>query len=141
MNNQQQRVSKSSGTLEAPPGVYWERTSLEFTLDTSGREWKHPMVTVIVMGKDKRFWQGNFGSKVADITLRVVGGTPDELRAIVKDPTDATSEDQLIANNNGSTRAEDSTTSMLTKKISASLLGAVVVVFGVLVSWLASRES
>jgi len=141
MNNQQQRVAKSSGTLEAPPGVYWERTSLEFTLDTSGRQWKHPMVTVIVMGKDKRFWQGNFGSKVADITLRVVGGTPEELRAVVKDPTDATSEDQLIANNNDPTRAEDSTTSMPTKKISASLLGAIVVVFGVLVSWLASRES
>jgi hypothetical protein len=78
----------SSGTLEAPPGVYWERTSLEFVLDTIsvGTEWNRPMVTVRVFGKDRRFWQGNFGSKVANITVRVVGGTGEEIDALVNPP-------------------------------------------------------
>ena len=79
----------SSGTLEAPPGVYWERTSLEFELDTTGNLWERPTITVIVMGKDRRFWQGNFGSKVADITLRVVGLTPEEMEGIIIPPIEA----------------------------------------------------
>jgi len=81
--NRQQRLS--SGTLEAPPGVYWERTSLEFQLDPT--EWTAPTITVIVLGKDRRFWRGTFGSKVADITLRVVGATAEELDALLVNPS------------------------------------------------------
>mmetsp|Transcript_3930 Transcript_3930/g.7489 ORF Transcript_3930/g.7489 Transcript_3930/m.7489 type:complete len:556 (-) Transcript_3930:1347-3014(-) len=76
----------ASGIIEAPPGVYWERTSLEFELDTTGTIWKRPEVTVAVMGKDTRFWEGNFGSKCADITLRVLGLTPHEMEALVLTP-------------------------------------------------------
>ena len=68
----------TSGILEAPPGNYWERTSLTFRV--SLRELKttfrgRPIITVIVYGKDTRFWQGNFGSKVADLSVRVLGNS------------------------------------------------------------------
>jgi len=75
---------KFTGALDAPPGVYWERASHEFELDTTGNTWRRPMISVVVMGKDKRFWAGNFGSKVADITVRVVGLNAEEMEALVK---------------------------------------------------------
>jgi hypothetical protein len=152
----------SSGILEAPPGVYWERTSLEFALDTitSGTEWNHPMVTVRVFGKDRRFWQGNFGSKVADITVRVVGGTAEEIDALVKAPGEVPEElggDNFDGDNNNEAAARDndggvsrsadpsrSTISPQPGTKAASLWGldAGVVVLGVLfLSWLFSKGS
>ncbi len=98
---------KFSGTLDAPPGVYWERASHEFELDTTGNTWRRPMIAVVVMGKDKRFWAGNFGSKVADITVRVVGLNAEEMEALVK-PTNemdrATENGQNNANNANNAR-------------------------------------
>jgi hypothetical protein len=55
-------------TLEAPPD-YWETASLCFenvSLEDFG------YLTFVVLGQDRRFWQGNFGSKVADCTVRVL---------------------------------------------------------------------
>ena len=103
---------KRSGTLEAPPGVYWERASLEFELDTTGNVWKRPMVTVAVLGKDQRFWQGNFGSKVADITLRVVGSTAEEMESLVKPLGEETSAGQNnnSSSNNSNVRGEETST-------------------------------
>ena len=101
-----------SGILESPPGVYWERTSLEFEfLKNNTIAWNRPMVTVIVFGKDRRFWRGNFGSKVADITLRLVGGTSEEIDSLVRTPEEvlgSTLEDNSSVGNetnrNGATR-------------------------------------
>mmetsp|Transcript_28433 Transcript_28433/g.30609 ORF Transcript_28433/g.30609 Transcript_28433/m.30609 type:complete len:246 (+) Transcript_28433:80-817(+) len=69
----------TTGILEAPPGNYWERTPpLVFRvslheLQASYRTGHRPSVTVIVYGKDTQFWQGNFGSKVAEISVRILG--------------------------------------------------------------------
>ena len=66
--------------LEAPPD-FWERASLvlEPTPDTH-------QVLIVVHGKDTHFWQGNFGSKVADCSVRVLG-TPEELTRVLRNPT------------------------------------------------------
>lgn len=79
---------KVTDTLEAPPD-YWERACLELQLDPS-RLRTGPQqpperqlgLYVVVMGKDRRFWQGRFGSKVADISVRVLG-TPEQLEGIL----------------------------------------------------------
>ena len=77
----------STGTLQASRGVYWERASLVSELGTlqeiSRRYLYGPVVTVIVVGKDSKFWAGNYGSKVADITVRVLGRTPEEIDSLV----------------------------------------------------------
>lgn len=65
--------------LEAPPD-FWERASLvlEPTPDTH-------QVLIVVHGKDTRFWQGNFGSKVANCSIRVLG-TSEELARVLINP-------------------------------------------------------
>jgi hypothetical protein len=65
--------------LEAPPD-FWERASLvlEPTPDTN-------QVLIVVHGKDTRFWQGNFGSKVANCSVRVLG-TSEELTTVLRNP-------------------------------------------------------
>ena len=39
-------------------------------------------VAMIVCGKDERFWQGNFGSKLCRASIRVLG-TQEEMRDIL----------------------------------------------------------
>lgn len=77
------RQLRLTGALEAPPGGYWERASLELEVDTT---WKRPLMIVLVGGRDGRGWAGNYGSKVADITVRVVGLAPEEMEALVIPP-------------------------------------------------------
>jgi hypothetical protein len=79
---------KITDLFEAPPD-YWERASLQLQLDPSclravpqppsGRQLG---LYVAVMGKDRRFWQGNFGSKVAEISARVLG-SQEQLESIL----------------------------------------------------------
>jgi hypothetical protein len=86
-NYQQQRRRldhKTTNTLEAPPD-YWERSSLELVYDhqllpttTSG----NLILMVFIKGKDQRFWQGIFGSRVTNISARILG-TPEELDTIM----------------------------------------------------------
>jgi len=153
-NNHQRRMS--SGTLEAPPGVYWERTSLEFVVDTTQMEWNRPMVTVAVFGKDMRCWRGNYGSKVADVTIRVVGGTLEEIDALVKPPEevhgslgeigggeDNNTSEAARENDGGVPSATDrsrsgTSTPPRTKPALLWMLEAAVV-SGVLLSWLFSK--
>ena len=123
----------SSGTLQAPPGVYWERAALEFVIDTAAQRYHRPTVTVIVMGKDQRFWQGNFGSKVADVTVRVVGATPAELEALsvtrnTPGVGGGTNNDEVVANHReiDATRQEDN------KSVPSLVM---VVLLGVWLSW------
>ena len=72
----------ATSTLEAPPD-YWARANLLFE-NVSLQEGAY-FLTVVVIGKDSRFWQGNFGSKVADIQVRVLGNEQ-ELSRILLSP-------------------------------------------------------
>jgi len=79
-----QRVGTSF--LDAPPD-YWERARVELQVqDLSEREGYNLMLHVVVYGKDRRFWQGLFGSKVADISVRVLG-TAEELADVLNPET------------------------------------------------------
>ncbi|CAB9520286.1 protein ligase MYCBP2 [Seminavis robusta] len=64
---------KRTNTLNAPAD-FWERASL--TLEPMAGAYE---VAIVVYGKDVPFWQGNFGSKVTDCQIRVLG-TPEELQ-------------------------------------------------------------
>ena len=56
-------------TLETPADM-WERS----TLILRGVALPHARyLTVILIGKDSRFWQGNFGAKVKECSVRVLG--------------------------------------------------------------------
>ena len=94
--------------LDAPPD-YWDRARLVLdnvpmlrtaitTTTTIGDEGNNNndataaaaaaaarFVTIAVTGKDGRFWSGNFGSKVADCSIRVLG-TPEELARVMIAP-------------------------------------------------------
>jgi hypothetical protein len=142
--NQPRRLS--SGTLEAPPGVYWERTSLEFQLDPT--EWTAPVVTVIVLGKDRRFWRGAFGSKVADITLRVVGATAEELDALLVHPRGEDNDDDDDGNreNEGSAASASAADGSMTglqqqQRTKQGELLTAFVILGVLLAMLFSKGS
>mmetsp|Transcript_32231 Transcript_32231/g.63810 ORF Transcript_32231/g.63810 Transcript_32231/m.63810 type:complete len:580 (+) Transcript_32231:2-1741(+) len=56
-----------SSLLEAPVDS-WERATVVFEPEPG----LHTIV-VVVYGKDRRFWQGTFGSKVANCSVRVLG--------------------------------------------------------------------
>eukprot|EP00536_Pseudo-nitzschia_multiseries_P016997 jgi/Psemu1/70048/estExt_Genemark1.C_13300003 len=87
---------KSTGTKELDFDS-WVRVSLDFnigTLEDIAREYRNfPTLTLIIRGKDKKFWAGNYGSKVADICVRVLGDTPNEIDALVLSP-----EEQRVLN-------------------------------------------
>lgn len=58
----------STGTLDAPPD-YWGIATL--TLEhVSLQEAK--CVSIVISGQDRRFWQGHFGSKVANCSIRLL---------------------------------------------------------------------
>jgi len=88
-NHQRALHQESTPILEAPPD-YWERASLYVSVQRA------TYLIILVMGKDSRFWQGNFGSKVADISARVLG-SPDVLDAVLLSRS-ATSGDNEGAN-------------------------------------------
>lgn len=65
----QRRVLRRMQTAELQaPADFWERTSL--VLEPTPRA--HDVV-MIVYGKDQPFWQGRFGSKITDCSVRVLG--------------------------------------------------------------------
>jgi hypothetical protein len=78
----QQRPIRRETTrqLEAPPD-FWERASLVLEPTPDAHQ-----VLIVVHGKDTRFWQGNFGSKVADCSIRVLGAS-EELTRVLRNPT------------------------------------------------------
>jgi hypothetical protein len=80
---------ESTPTLEAPPGDYWERAVVDLQIeywknhaDVQRSNSRPRFLTVVVIGKDLRFWQGRFGSKVADISVRIIG-SPQDLEMIL----------------------------------------------------------
>ena len=105
---------KSTPTLQSPPGDYWERTVLDLDIqywnpnanEASIQSRRPRFLKVFVMGKDSRFWQGRFGSKVADISVRIIG-SPEELGSIISSSVSNTSlsasADRTIDNGRGAT--------------------------------------
>lgn len=95
---QQQRPQslhrRATPTLQAPPGDYWERASLDLEVEywspSSSQQTNSDSINlprprflkIVVIGKDGRFWQGRFGSKVAGISVRILG-TPQELETVM----------------------------------------------------------
>jgi len=63
---------ETTGQRDAPAD-FWERSSLLFEPTREAHA-----VTVVVSGKDSRFWNGNFGSKCCHCSVRVLG-TEEEL--------------------------------------------------------------
>lgn len=56
----------NSGVLDAPPDG-WERARFVFAPVAGAR-----FVLVIVCGKDSRFWAGEYGAKVAEVSVRIL---------------------------------------------------------------------
>jgi hypothetical protein len=77
--NQRPLQRLATPKLEAPPD-YWERASLMLE-GVALPEARYLNVTIV--GKDGNFWQGTFGSKVAECSLRVLG-TPPELAQLLR---------------------------------------------------------
>jgi len=65
-------------TLQAPSDC-WERATLIFDRVSLPQA---QYLNITVTGKDSRFWQGCFGSKVANCSVRVMG-TPEELAQVM----------------------------------------------------------
>jgi hypothetical protein len=68
--------------LETSPDC-WETARIELPdlVDPAAAE----AIVLVVAGKDQRFWAGNFGSKVADCTVRVLGDEAELDRVLVPD--------------------------------------------------------
>lgn len=64
----QRRVLHSISTPELDaPADFWEKTSLVIEPTPGAHE-----VAICIRGKDRRFWRGNFGAKVAECSLRIL---------------------------------------------------------------------
>ena len=66
--NQRQVARLQTDVLDAPPD-HW--ATAELVLEHLSLETVN-FIAIEIMGKDQRFWQGNFGSKVADCSIRIV---------------------------------------------------------------------
>ena len=82
---------KSTPTLEPPPD-YWERAELLFATTSNAR-----YLSVIVMGQDAKFWRGNYGSKVTEISVRLLG-VPEEIQRFLIAPTTNTNTNNTSTN-------------------------------------------
>jgi hypothetical protein len=80
LDSQQRPIRReTTRQLEAPPDS-WERASLVLEPTPDAHQ-----VLIVVHGKDARFWQGNFGSKVANCSVRVLGAS-EALTRILRNP-------------------------------------------------------
>lgn len=92
----QQRVinQKSTPAIEPPPD-YWERAELLFSTTSNTR-----YLSVIVMGQDAQYWRGNYGSKVTEISVRLLG-VPDEIEPfLIAPPNNSRPATNTNTNNN-----------------------------------------
>jgi len=68
LNRQQQPIHRAHiGPVEAPVD-YWETARLIVGPLPGAQD-----IVMVISGKDARFWQGNYGSKAADCSIRVLG--------------------------------------------------------------------
>jgi hypothetical protein len=77
MNSEKRVIHQSSTSLLTSPADFWEKASLIIEPVEGAHE-----VAMIVCGKDERFWQGNFGSKICHCSIRVLG-SQEELQNII----------------------------------------------------------
>jgi len=86
----EQRVinQKSTPTVEPPPD-YWERAELLFSTPSHAR-----YLSVIVLGQDGKFWRGTYGSKVTEISVRLLG-VPEEIQPFLIASTNTTNNNTL----------------------------------------------
>lgn len=73
-------VARQATDRLSAPADFWERASLLFEPPNIPNT-AHQIV-MIVHGKDERFWRGNFGSKVTDCKVRILG-EPEELERVM----------------------------------------------------------
>jgi hypothetical protein len=71
---------QATPVLEPPPD-YWEKATLLVSIVPNVR-----YLSVIVMGQDGKFWSGNYGSKVTEISVRLLG-VPEEIQKYLVAPT------------------------------------------------------
>ena len=76
-NSQGRVIHRTSTSQLVAPADFWEKTTLTIDPVDGAHE-----VTMIVCGKDARFWRGNYGSKVCHCSVRVLG-TTEELENIL----------------------------------------------------------
>eukprot|EP00980_Cylindrotheca_fusiformis_P003973 scaffold874_cov126-Cylindrotheca_fusiformis.AAC.6 len=75
-SRQQRAIQRlSTAVLDAPPD-YWGKATLTFQPVSLRHPEEAKYVQIIVVGQDRRFWQGNFGSKVADCSVRILWNSP-----------------------------------------------------------------
>ena len=67
----------STPELQAPAD-FWERSSLILEPTNGAHE-----VIILVYGKDSNFWEGNYGSKVTECSVRILG-SEEELSQILR---------------------------------------------------------
>jgi len=76
-NSQRRIIHRTSTSQLTAPADFWEKATLTIDHIDGAHE-----VTMVVHGKDARFWQGNFGSKVCHCSIRILG-TEVELQNIL----------------------------------------------------------
>jgi len=75
---------KDTGQRSAPAD-FWEQVSLVLEIPQQQQQQQQQQqcsVAIVVRGKDCNFWAGNFGSKVTDCKVRILG-EPDELEQLL----------------------------------------------------------
>ena len=77
INSQGRIIHRSSTSTMQSPADFWEKTSLMIDPIADAHQ-----IVMVVCGRDGRFWQGNYGSKVCHCSVRVLG-TDVELQNIL----------------------------------------------------------
>lgn len=77
LDSQRRAIYETSLSPVSAPADFWEKTSVVIENVQSAHE-----LVMVVRGKDKRFWAGNFGSKVCHCSVRVLG-SQEELEDIL----------------------------------------------------------
>mmetsp|Transcript_22640 Transcript_22640/g.34027 ORF Transcript_22640/g.34027 Transcript_22640/m.34027 type:complete len:386 (+) Transcript_22640:285-1442(+) len=67
LDDERRVVHRVETSALSAPADYWERSCLIIEPTRGAYE-----VVIMVFGKDERFWQGNFGSKVAGCSVRIL---------------------------------------------------------------------
>ena len=92
LNAQRQVIARQDTGQLVAPADFWERASLILE-PTQGAAF----AMLVVRGKDRNFWAGNFGSKVTDCKIRILG-SPEELEQIIP-PQQAAGAEVVVAEN------------------------------------------
>ena len=83
-NTQQAAVERQSTPRLEAPADCWERVALTLNVNRAhvARGGGPRYAVLVVIGQDGRFWQGDYGSKVAECSIRVLANSREELRQV-----------------------------------------------------------